>query len=217
MSWEWLYVEWLSSHHRLIWTGSSIYAGSEHQILAWGGIFSPLNPLPILFMVLIHSINSKTTENRGHQSVGSLIGRYGCALIPFNRRQEYGDLPIPYCCQRWTHGTQYRFTVISAFWCFMPYDSHGNPYAINRNWKAWAQFNQKRGFWFSGWQPSSMAIMGLAFGVAGVIQSYMWRGLGMDFLAVQGFMRPWFMIVLLGGLVYFLEWFYTSLILKISI
>jgi hypothetical protein len=28
----------------------------------------------------------------------------------------------------------------------------------------------------------------------------MWRGLGMDFLTVQGFMRPWFMIVLFGGL-----------------
>jgi nitric oxide reductase subunit B len=46
----------------------------------------------------------------------------------------------------------------------------------------------------------SVAVMGLAFGVAGVIQSYMQRGLGMDFLTVQGFMRPWFMIVLLGGL-----------------
>jgi cbb3-type cytochrome oxidase subunit 1 len=42
--------------------------------------------------------------------------------------------------------------------------------------------------------------MGLAFGVAGVIQAYMWRGLGMDFLTVQGFMRPWFMIVFFGGL-----------------
>ena len=46
----------------------------------------------------------------------------------------------------------------------------------------------------------SVAIMGLAFGVAGVIQSHMWRGLGMDFLTVQRFMRPWFMVVLLGGL-----------------
>ena len=43
-------------------------------------------------------------------------------------------------------------------------------------------------------------IMGLAFGVAGVVQSYMWRGLGTDFLTVQGFMRPWFIVVLLGGL-----------------
>ena len=45
-----------------------------------------------------------------------------------------------------------------------------------------------------------MAVMGLAFGVAGVIQSYMQRGLGMDFLMVQGFMRPWFMVVFFGGL-----------------
>jgi nitric oxide reductase subunit B len=67
--------------------------------------------------------------------------------------------------------------------------------------KGLEQFNQKRGFWVFWITTISMAIMGLAFGVAGVIQSYMWRGLGMDFLTVQqGFMRPWFMIVLLGGL-----------------
>jgi hypothetical protein len=28
----------------------------------------------------------------------------------------------------------------------------------------------------------------------------MQRGLGIDFLTVQGFMRPWFMVVFIGGL-----------------
>jgi len=49
-----------------------------------------------------------------------------------------------------------------------------------------------------------MMVMGLAFGAAGVIQSYMQRGLGMDFLTVQGFMRPWFMAVFFGGLGFFI-------------
>jgi nitric oxide reductase subunit B len=62
------------------------------------------------------------------------------------------------------------------------------------------QFNQKRGFWVFWITTISMAVMGLAFGVAGVIQSYMQRALGMDFLTVQGFMRPWFIVVFLGGL-----------------
>jgi nitric oxide reductase subunit B len=62
------------------------------------------------------------------------------------------------------------------------------------------QFNQKRGFWIFWITTISMVVMGLAFGVAGVLQSYMWRGLGMDFLTVQEFMRPWFMVVLFGGL-----------------
>jgi hypothetical protein len=31
----------------------------------------------------------------------------------------------------------------------------------------------------------------------------MQRGLGIDFLTVQGFMRPWFMAVLFGGLGFF--------------
>jgi nitric oxide reductase subunit B len=66
--------------------------------------------------------------------------------------------------------------------------------------KGLEQFSQKRGFWVFWMTTVSVAIMGLAFGVAGVIQSYMQRGLGMDFLTVQRFMRPWFMVVLFGGL-----------------
>jgi ABC-type branched-subunit amino acid transport system permease subunit len=52
-------------------------------------------------------------------------------------------------------------------------------------------------FWIT---TISMVVMGLSFGVAGVLQSYMQRGLGMDFLTVQGFMKPWFVAVLFGGL-----------------
>jgi nitric oxide reductase subunit B len=48
-----------------------------------------------------------------------------------------------------------------------------------------------------------MVVIGLSFGVAGVIQSYMQRGLGIDFLTVQGFMRPWFLVVFIAGLGFF--------------
>jgi nitric oxide reductase subunit B len=66
--------------------------------------------------------------------------------------------------------------------------------------KGLERFNPKRGllvFWIT---TMSMVVMGLSFGVAGVIQSYMQRGLGMDFLTVQGFMRPWFIAVFFGGI-----------------
>jgi nitric oxide reductase subunit B len=49
-----------------------------------------------------------------------------------------------------------------------------------------------------------MLTIGLAFGVAGVIQSYMQRGLGIDFLTVQGFMKPWFIAVFIAGLGFFI-------------
>jgi nitric oxide reductase subunit B len=49
-----------------------------------------------------------------------------------------------------------------------------------------------------------MVVIGLSFGVAGVIQSYMQRGLGIDFLTVQGFMKPWFMGVFFAGLGFFI-------------
>jgi VIT1/CCC1 family predicted Fe2+/Mn2+ transporter len=45
-----------------------------------------------------------------------------------------------------------------------------------------------------------MMMIGLAFGAAGLIQSYFQRGLGIEFLTVQGFMRPWMMGVFFTGL-----------------
>jgi nitric oxide reductase subunit B len=70
--------------------------------------------------------------------------------------------------------------------------------------KGLEQFNQKRGLWVFWITTLAMAVIGLAFGVAGVIQSYMQRGLGMDFLTVQGFMRPWFMGVFFAGIGFFI-------------
>jgi nitric oxide reductase subunit B len=69
--------------------------------------------------------------------------------------------------------------------------------------KGLQSFNQRRGFWAFWIMTIAMMAIGLAFGVAGVIQSYMQRGLGIDFLTVQGFMRPWFMAVFFSGLGFF--------------
>jgi nitric oxide reductase subunit B len=69
--------------------------------------------------------------------------------------------------------------------------------------KGMKEFNQKRGFWAFWITVSAMMSIGLAFGAAGVVQAYMQRGLGIDFLTVQGFMRPWFMAVFFSGLAFF--------------
>ncbi len=61
---------------------------------------------------------------------------------------------------------------------------------------------------------TSMLMMGLALAVAGIVQIYLQRVLGMDFLTTQGFMRLWFAVFwvsawgfALGVLLYIIDFF----------
>ena len=49
----------------------------------------------------------------------------------------------------------------------------------------------------------SMFFLGLAFGVAGVIQSYLERVLGLGFMTAQAQMQLWFQIAIVSGVVFF--------------
>jgi nitric oxide reductase subunit B len=129
----------------------------------------------------------------------------GCAIFHFIGAGVWGFAHTLPAVNRWTHGTQvtashghmaffgaYAMVIITTIYYALP------------KLKGLEPISQKRGFWVFWITTLAMAIIGLAFGVAGVIQSYMQRGLGMDFLAVQGFMRPWFMIVFFTGIGFFI-------------
>jgi nitric oxide reductase subunit B len=129
----------------------------------------------------------------------------GCALFHFFGAAVMGMVHTLPQVNRWTHGTQvtaahghlaffgaYAMLIMTTIYFALP------------RLKGLKQFNQKKGFWVFWITMSMMLTMGLAFGVAGVIQSYMQRGLGIDFLTVQGFMRPWFIAVFIGGLGFFI-------------
>jgi nitric oxide reductase subunit B len=199
---KWLYVEVaLVLITGIIGTGHHYYwIGTPEYWLWWGGIFSALEPVPILFMVFdtLNHVRHKKIEITNRLV---LYWAVGCAIFHFIGAGVWGfahTLPV---VNRWTHGTQvtashghmaffgaYAMLIITTIYYALP------------KLKGLGQFNQKRGFWVFWITTISMVIMGLAFGVAGVVQSYMQRGLGMDFLTVQGFMRPWFMAVFFGGL-----------------
>src|SRR4030042_1758289 len=176
------------------------WIGTPNYWLWWGGIFSALEPLPILFMVFdtLNHVRHRKLEVTNRLA---LYWAVGCAIFHFIGAGVWGFAHTLPAVNRWTHGTQvtashghmaffgaYAMLILTVIYYALP------------KLKGLQSFNQKRGFWAFWITAIAMAIMGLAFGVAGVIQSYMWRGLGMDFLTVQGFMRPWFMIVLFGGL-----------------
>ena len=55
----------------------------------------------------------------------------------------------------------------------------------------------KIGFWT---MCVAMMIMGLTFGIAGVLQSYIERVLGMGYMTAQSYMRLWMGVTLVAGI-----------------
>jgi len=203
---KWLYVEVaLVLITGIIGTGHHYYwIGTPNYWLWWGGIFSALEPVPIVLMVFdtLNHVRHKKLEITDRLV---LYWAIGCALFHFFGAAVMGMAHTLPQVNRWTHGTQvtaahghlaffgaYAMLILTVVYFALP------------KLKGLKQFNQKKGFWVFWITVSMMLTIGLAFGVAGVIQSYMQRGLGIDFLTVQGFMRPWFIAVFIGGLGFFI-------------
>lgn len=202
---KWLYIEVaLVLTTGIIGTGHHYYwIGTPGYWLWWGGIFSALETVPIVLMVL------DTLRHVKHRKIEIpdrlvLYWTVGCALFHFFGAAVMGMVHTLPQVNRWTHGTQvtaahghlaffgaYAMLILTVVYYALP------------KLKGLTQFNQKRGFWVFWIMVSMMLTIGLAFGVAGVIQSYMQRGLGIEFLTVQEFMKPWFIAVFIGGLGFF--------------
>ena len=202
---KWLYIEVaLVLITGIIGTGHHYYwIGTPNYWLWWGGIFSALEPLPILFMVFdtLNHVRHRKLEVTNRLA---LYWAIGCAIFHFIGAGVWGMLHTLPQVNRWTHGTQvttshghmaffgaYAMLILTVIYYALP------------KLKGLVQFNQKRGFWAFWITTITMMMIGLAFGVAGLIQSYMQRGLGIEFLTVQGFMRPWMMGVFFTGLGFF--------------
>jgi len=65
--------------------------------------------------------------------------------------------------------------------------------------KNYAEGRGKFGFWT---MTSAMLCIGLSFGVAGVLQAYLERVLGMGYMAAQEQMRLWFVVAFVCGLAF---------------
>jgi nitric oxide reductase subunit B len=201
---KWLYIEVaLVLITGIIGTGHHYYwIGTPNYWLWWGGIFSALEPLPILFMVFdtLNHVRHRKLEVTNRLA---LYWAIGCAIFHFIGAGVWGMLHTLPQVNRWTHGTQvttshghmaffgaYAMLILTVIYYALP------------KLKGLVQFNQKRGFWAFWITTITMMMIGLAFGVAGLIQSYMQRGLGIEFLTVQGFMRPWMMGVFFSGIAF---------------
>jgi nitric oxide reductase subunit B len=63
-----------------------------------------------------------------------------------------------------------------------------------------AEFDERRGTLAFWWMSITMIAMALAFSVAGVLQTYVERVMGLGYMTAQAQMRFWFAILVVLGL-----------------
>jgi len=195
---KWLYVEiGLVLFTGIIGTGHHYYwIGTPEYWYWWGGIFSALEPLPILFMVIdtMRDVRERQVEIKNRVALHWAVG---CAWFHFVGAGVWGFAHTLPQVNRWTHGTQVTASHghMAFFGAYAMVNLTMIYFALPRL-KGINKFDQGRGitsFWI---MVSGMALMGLALAVAGIVQVYFNRIMGVDFLTTQDYMRLWFMVTM---------------------
>lgn len=202
---KWLYVEiGLFLFTGIAGTGHHYYwIGAPHYWLWVGGVFSALEPLPILLMVIdtmMYVRHRQVTIANPHTWTIAV----GCAVFHLIGAGVWGFAHTLPQINYYTHGSQvtvshghmaffgaYALLNITVFYYAIPRLRGIEVYHATRS---------KFGFWV---MTSAMMLMGLTFGIAGVLQSYLERVLGMGYMTAQSYMRFWMGVTLVLGLFFF--------------
>ncbi|MEW6231229.1 MAG: cbb3-type cytochrome c oxidase subunit I [Chloroflexota bacterium] len=202
---KWLYVEVglvlftgiLGTGHHYYWIGTPSYW------LIIGGVFSALEPIPIMAMV-VDAWRMTRVRHRPHPNpnpvsftwaVGSVIGHFfGAAVWGFAH-----TLPQ---VNKWTHGTQ----VTPAHGHFAFYGAYvmliiALTYYMVPEIKGMTARLGRRGLWAFWLISSGVVGMVLSLTIAGIVQVYMQRMAGLDFIFVKTtYMSFWFALrAIFGG------------------
>ena len=167
-----------------------------------------LNYLIILMVIdTMHHVKA-----RQGKIVNPLVWTYaiGCAVLHLIGAGVWGFLHTLPQINYYTHGSQvtvshghlaffgaYALLNLTIFYYAMP---------TLKGITAFDDSRGKVGFWT---MCISMMIMGLTFGVAGVLQSYIERVLGLGYMTAQGYMRLWMGVTMAAG-VFFLGGLLTT-------
>lgn len=201
---KWLYVEMgLFLFTGIAGTGHHYYwLGAPRYWLWIGGIFSALEPLPILLMVWD---TWRHVEDRKNEIKNPLTFIYAvvCAIYHFIGAGIWGFAHTLPQINYYTHGSQvtvshghlaffgaYALLNLTVFYFAFP------------QFYGFEKYDEKRGRFSFIIMSLSMFGMGLAFGIAGVIQSYLERVLAIGYMAVQQYMRLWMITVFFLGIVF---------------
>jgi nitric oxide reductase subunit B len=193
---KWLYVEvGLVLFTGIVGTGHHYYwIGTPDYWLWWGAIFSALEPFPILFMVIdtMRVVRDRKIEIPNRMALDWAVG---CAVMHFFGAGVWGFAHTLPQINQWTHGTQ----VTASHGHFAFYGAYAMlnimmiyfAVPLIRGVKLGDQTLGRKAFWFMNF---FMILIALSLGIAGVVQAYFQRVLGMDYLTTQGFMKLWYAV-----------------------
>jgi len=194
---KWLYVEiGLFLFTGIAGTGHHYYwLGAPSYWLWVGGIFSALEPIPIVLMMLDALHYVKVRQIRTNNSL-VLTYAVGCAVLHLVGAGVWGFAHTLPQINRFTHGSQvtvshghlaffgaYALLNLTVFYFALP------------KLKGVERIKEGRGKYAFWAMCLAMLGMALGWGVAGVVQSYIERVLGLGYMTAQGYMRLWFAIV----------------------
>jgi nitric oxide reductase subunit B len=204
---RWVYVEaGLVLFTGILGTGHHYYwIGTPDYWLPVGAWFSALEPVPILLMTIDALLDMRHRSAEPFNKVAwYFVG--GSALMHFFGAGVYGFAQTLPVINKWTHGTQItashgHFAFFGAFGMLVL----GAMYYMVpklRGLKAIEHGRGMLGFWL---MIGGMLAMIGAFTIAGVVQVYLWRIVGMDFMVVRTqYVSFWIFFVWLFGLALFL-------------
>ena len=192
---KWMYIEValvlftgiLGTGHHYYWIGTPAY-------WMWvGGIFSSLEPIPLLLMVW--DAFRTTREHRNVENKPALFYSVSHAIFNFVGAGLWGIIHTLPQINKWTHGTQvttahghlafygaYVLLVMSMIYVTLP--------AI----RGVTQYNFKRAYQSFWWMTISMVLLVLTLTGAGMVQVYMERLMGLDYVTVKTNYNLWFWI-----------------------
>ncbi|RII28543.1 MAG: nitric-oxide reductase [Geobacter sp.] len=202
---KWLYVEiGLFMFTGIAGTGHHYYwIGAPTYWLWVGGIFSALEPLPILLMVIdtMTYVRHRKVQIANPHTWTLAVG---CAVFHLIGAGVWGFAHTLPQINYYTHGSQvtvshghmaffgaYALLNITVFYFAMPRLKGIEVYKPTLG---------KIGFWT---MSSAMMLMGITFGIAGVLQSYLERVLGMGYMTAQSYMHLWMAVTLVLGVCFF--------------
>ncbi len=203
---KWLYVEiGLFLFTGIVGTGHHYYwIGAPKYWLWFGGIFSALEPLPILLM-LIDTMNHVKQRHEAIKNPLTWTIAIGCAVMHMIGAGVWGFMHTLPQINYYTHGSQVTVSHghLAFFGAYALLNIMVFYYAIPKI-KGIEVYDPSRGkvaFWT---MTTAMMLMGLSFGIAGVVQSYIERVLGMGYMAAQSYMRLWMEITFFLGICFFI-------------
>ena len=191
-----LFTGILGTGHHYYWIGTPNYW------LTLGGVFSALEPLPLVVMVFDALRISREKQLVHHPNQLARVWLIGSVILHFFGAGVWGFMQTLPAVNRWTHGTQltaahghlsfygaYTMLVIAMIYYALPRLRFGSD-----------TYDQRRGYWAFWLMTLGTAVMTAALTGAGIVQVWLERMLGLPFIEAQSYMGVFYEIRFVAGI-----------------